>query len=394
MPLHVCYISQEYPPDTGWGGVGAYTYEIAHALADAGKQVTVITRAVNAESVTVERGVEVHRILPRPIWNNIPFFWRLNRVWPDFSWAAMVRLRRINRERPIDVVEAAEVRADGFFVSWLPRRPKLITRLHTAQIFVDRLNHTPDERLRPWNYWFEKQSISRANLVTAPSQAVVNLTETWMPLSNREIVVVPNPISKTRFTPTAKSQKQIVLYAGRLERNKGAETIMAAMPILLQRFPAIEFRLVGSDSMDRDGKSWREKIENSLSQVDKSRVHFEETSREELTHAYQQAAVCILPSTWENSPYALLEAMACATPVIACDSGGAPELIENGVSGFLIPVNDPDMLAARIGELLSDQSLRSTMGQNARLRIEEFFSSDRVVPKMVAAYDHAMAQAN
>ena len=104
--LHVCYISQEFPPETGWGGVGAYTYEMAHALAVARNQVTVITQALNAESVATEGGVEVHRISPRPIWDNVPFFWRLNRVWPGFAWSAMLRMREINRRHPIDIIEA------------------------------------------------------------------------------------------------------------------------------------------------------------------------------------------------------------------------------------------------------------------------------------------------
>ncbi len=119
-------------------------------------------------------------------------------------------------------------------------------------------------------------------------------------------------------------------------------------------------------------------------------MRFEELSRAELVRAYQEAAVCILPSTWENAPYALLEAMACATPVVACDSGGSPELIENGVNGFLIPVNDSAALAARVSQLLAQPSLRKSMGENGRRRIEESFSVERVLPKMIAAYDYAI----
>ena len=84
--------------------------------------------------------------------------------------------------------------------------------------------------------------------------------------------------------------------------------------------------------------------------------------------------------------------MACATPVVACNSGGSPELIENGVNGFLIPVNDSKALASRIAELLQQPSLRKSMGENARRRIEESFSVERVLPKMIAAYDYAIAE--
>jgi len=392
ISLHICYISQEYPPETGWGGIGSYTYEMAHGLANSGHRVTVISRALNGESVSSEGGVEVHRVAPSPSWDSIPVVWRLNRIWPGFAWAAMLRLRDIHRRQPIDIAESAECRADIFFISYLPGRPKLVTRLHTARIFIDQFNGLDAKQGGYREYWIEKQSISRANLVTAPSRAVIDLTRTWLPLSEHTTLVVPNPIDQKEFPPSTLVRNGTVLYAGRLERNKGAETIKDAIPILFKRFPAIEFRFVGSDGVDRDGQSWRRKILNSLDSLQRTKVRFEELTRKDLVQAYQEAAVCILPSTWENSSYVLLEAMACATPVVACNSGGSPELIEDGVSGFLIPVNDSQALVSRVGELLSDPSLRKVMGDNARRRIEESFSVERVLPKMIAAYDYAIAQ--
>lgn len=365
---------------------------MAHALAGAGHRVTVISRAVNGESITNGDGVEVHRVAPAPEWDSVPVFWRLNRVWPGFAWAAMRRVRSIQRKHPIDIVEAAEGRADGFFVSYMPGRPTLVTRLHTARIFIDQFNGLGAKQGGYREYWIEKQSISRANLVTAPSRAVIDLTRTWLPLSEKTTLVVPNPIDQKNFPPSTAIRNGTVLYAGRLERNKGAETIKEAIPILLAKFPAIEFRFVGSDGIDRDGQSWRRKILDSLDPLQRTKVRFEEMTRSELVQAYQQAAVCILPSAWENSSYVLLEAMACATPVVACNSGGSPELIENGVSGFLIPVNDSQALVSRVSELLSKPSLRKAMGDNARRRIEESFSVERVLPKMIAAYNDAIAQ--
>ncbi len=390
-PLHICYISQEYPPETGWGGIGSYTYEMAHALAGAGHHVTVISRAVNGESITNGDGVEVHRVSPAPKWDSVPFFWRLNRVWPGFAWAAMCKVRSINRKHPIDLVEAAEGRADGFFVSYLPGRPKLVTRLHTARIFIDQFNGLGAKQGGYREYWIEKQSISRANLVTAPSRAVIDLTRTWLPLSEKTTMLVPNPINQESFPASTSARKETILYAGRLERNKGADNIKDAIPILLNKFPAIEFRFVGRDSVDRDGQSWRRKILDSLDPLQRTKVRFEEMTRTDLVRAYQEAAVCILPSAWENSSYVLLEAMACGTPVVACNSGGSPELIENGVSGFLIPVNDSQALVSRVAELLAEPALRKRMGDNARRRIEESFSVDRVLPRMIAAYDYAIA---
>jgi glycosyltransferase involved in cell wall biosynthesis len=114
-------------------------------------------------------------------------------------------------------------------------------------------------------------------------------------------------------------------------------------------------------------------------------------SRHELAAAYGRAAVCVLPSKWENAPYAALEAMACGTPVIACNTGGTPELIEDGVDGFLVPVDDPVALTERIVAVLTQPSLQKELGASARRRVEQSFSVERVLPKMVAAYENAIA---
>jgi glycogen(starch) synthase len=389
-PLHICYISQEYPPETGWGGAGSYTYEMAHALAGDGHRVIVISRAVNRESVTNDGGVEVHRVSPSPTWDNIPILWRLNRIWPGFAWAAMRRLRSIHRRRPIDLVEAAEIRADGFFVSFMPGRPKLVTRLHTAQIFVDHFNRMQVPQTRRWDYWLEKRSIMRANLITAPSQAILDLTSSWVPLRNMPTCVIPNPVNERRFRLADLERRNSVLFVGRLEWNKGMAAIALAMPIILNRFPSAEFRFVGSDGVDHDGKKWSDKFLDAVDPSQRERLKFEQLSRDTLVQAYQEAAVCILPSVWENCPYALLEAMACGTPVIATRVGGIPEIIEEGVSGLMLPGGDSEALADRISRVLEDAQLQKTLGHNARLRIQELFSVESVLPKMIAAYEDAI----
>lgn len=390
-PLHVCYISQEYPPETGWGGIGSYTYEMAHGLSEQGHRVTVISRANDEETFTDDKGVAVHRILPKPAWESMRLVWRMNRVWPGFAWAAMLKLRVIHRETPIDIVEAAEGRADAFFVSYLPRRPKLVTRLHTARIFIDQFNGKSDRRGAAQDYWLEKQSITRANLVTAPSKAILDLTKTWLKLSDDKTVVVPNPISITSFPAGQQERSQVVLFVGRLEANKGAATIIRALPILLSDFPALEFHFIGADGADVNGVSWRERIVQSVDPAHSDRIKFQTATRDQLKDAYSRAAVCILPSKWENGPYAALEAMACSTPIIACNTGGTPELIDDGVEGFLVPVDDAQAMAARVAQVLTQPELRQQLGSKARRRIEQSFSVERILPKMLAAYDYAIA---
>jgi glycosyltransferase involved in cell wall biosynthesis len=308
-------------------------------------------------------------------------------MWPGFAWAAMKRIRKIHRANPIDVVEAAEGRGDSFFTGLIPGGPRILVRLHTARIFIDRLNNVPALAGGRREYWLEKRSITQANAVTAPSQAVVNLTKTWIPLGSKKTFVVPNPIDSERFSPSNSPRRSVVLFVGRLERNKGVETIAAALPLVLEKSPAVEFWFVGSDSADENGISWRDKLNAAAGPKHQGRLRFEQVNREQLPDFYRQAAVCIMPSVWENCPYAALEAMACATPLIATNGGGLPEIVENGVSGFLEQSGDAEGFAARIVSLLDDPQLRAQIGERARARVEEVFSVARVLPKMIAVYE-------
>lgn len=389
-PLHICYISQEYPPETGWGGIGSYTYEMAHGLVRAGHRVTVITRAIDREKTVGDDGVQVHRILPAPDWSRLRGLWRLNRIWPGFAWAAMLRLRAIHAHSPVDVVEAGEGRADSFFVAWLSKRPKIVVRLHTARIFVDRFNAVPSEKSRKSEYWLEKQAILRADALTAPTRAVVDLTNTWLSLQSSRMWVVPNPVNTKTFTPSEGRKEMEVLYVGRLERLKGVQTLIEALPCILRQRSVVTFRFMGSDGIDADGLSWRERILEAIPMCERARLHFEHVSRNALVHYYRRAAMCVSPSIWENCPYSLLEAMACGTPVVATLAGGVPELVEDGVSGLLVPTEDAPSLSNAICELLEDRERREEMGRNARRRVEELFSAVHLIPKMLQVYQSVL----
>jgi glycosyltransferase involved in cell wall biosynthesis len=387
---HICFISQEYPPETGWGGVGSYTYEMAHALVQAGYRVTVIARATKHEQVTNDAGVEVHRVLPAPDWGRYPGLWRINRVWPGFAWSAMVRLRQIHSRFPIDVVESSECRADSFFIPWIQNRPRIVTRLHTAWIFIDRMNAIAPDQKKRLIYWLEGQTIRKADIITAPSQAVVDLTRTWVPISQSQVFVVPNPVDTLLFSPGDERRGDEILFVGRLERNKGVGDICQALPNLLQRHSKVDFRFVGSDSVDEKGRSWRERILNNLHPKDRKRVHFEHVPRARLVERYRQAGVCVLPSLWENFPYTVLEAMSCATPVVATRTGGIPELVDNGVTGVLVPSANPSQLAETLLNVFEDRELRNRLGQNARRQVVDRCSTKSIVPKMLEVYEAAL----
>ena len=89
------------------------------------------------------------------------------------------------------------------------------------------------------------------------------------------------------------------------------------------------------------------------------------------------AAFVVVPSEWyENAPYAVLEAMALGTPVLATSIGGIPELIEDGVSGLLVPPGDVDALATGLATMLTRASQLEDMGRAGRRRVEQLYNDE------------------
>jgi starch synthase len=112
--------------------------------------------------------------------------------------------------------------------------------------------------------------------------------------------------------------------------------------------------------------------------------------RGELVELYQQASVVAVPSVWDNSPNVIYEAMACGTPVVASRVGGIPELVDDGVTGLLVPPGDADALADAIVALLGDPARRAQMGEHARERAVEEYSVDKIVTRTVGFYEYML----
>jgi glycosyltransferase involved in cell wall biosynthesis len=385
-PLHICYVSQEYPPETGWGGIGTYTWEMANGLAHEGHRVTVIARAVKSETVSRQGMIEVHRIQPSPALEKRRVLWRAGQYWPGFAWAAMKTFRQVHADKPIDLVETAEARADGLFIAMLRRRPAFVARLHTAWAFVDRLGGIVPDRSKRAVYQFEKQVIRRADAVSAPSQAVVDLTATWTRIPRPAPTVIPNPMDVKVFRVNGRPSNKEVLYVGRLEARKGMDTLEATIPLVMRRSHYSKWRLIGASAVDTNGKLYQDRIREAAGAENVSRICFENLTREQIAPRLQRAAVSVFPSVWENFPYTILEAMACGSAIVASRTGGIQEMIEDGVSGLLVPPNCPTSLADAICKVLEDKSLADRLARNGRKRVEELYNRDQIVARMTDFY--------
>jgi glycosyltransferase involved in cell wall biosynthesis len=113
---------------------------------------------------------------------------------------------------------------------------------------------------------------------------------------------------------------------------------------------------------------------------------------EEVVQLYSHAAVFACPSVYEPFGLINLEAMACEAPVVASGVGGILEVVQDGITGFLVEPARPAELAEKIRRLLDDPSLARTMGMAGRRRVEERFSWDSVAERTERVYAEAIAE--
>jgi glycosyltransferase involved in cell wall biosynthesis len=113
-------------------------------------------------------------------------------------------------------------------------------------------------------------------------------------------------------------------------------------------------------------------------------------SLEEMKQLYAASDICVYPSS-SGEPFGLtmLEAMATAKPMIITNSGGMPEVINDGINGYVIPIRDFELLAAKIKNLLGDKRLRNRLGYTGRQIVESQYTKERVTKDILSVYKNS-----
>jgi phosphatidylinositol alpha-1,6-mannosyltransferase len=226
-----------------------------------------------------------------------------------------------------------------------------------------------------------RHALRHANLVLAPSRDTADHVASQQQVPRVRIRVLPWALDP-QFEALLATGSQITLPgdfpAGRViltvgrwlaaERYKGMDTLITALPRLLTHWPELQLVLAGSG----DDRAWLEDLAEQ-SGVNRH-VHFlSDLSSAELAACYAACEIFALPSRGEGFGLVYLEAMARGKPVIGGAHGGAPEIIEDGVTGYLVPHGDAVQLATSIEALLADPVHAKEMGARGRQRAENEF---------------------
>jgi D-inositol-3-phosphate glycosyltransferase len=191
---------------------------------------------------------------------------------------------------------------------------------------------------------------------------------------------------------------QVALFAGRLEPLKGAQILLDAAALLRTEaaFSDLAVVIAGDDSGDGaqdDRGGERRRLERHAARIGLAgHVRFVgAVPHEQLAEYYAMADVCVVPSLTESFGLVALEAQALGTPVVAASVGGLREIVEDGVTGFLVEGHDPTDYARAIADVLQDPVRMAEMGEEAQSRAGRF-TWRRAVDRLAAIYDRLSAE--
>ena len=236
-----------------------------------------------------------------------------------------------------------------------------------------------------------KQNIDDAAIVFTPSkynkQYLIDLTN----CEEKKIEIIHATIDPAKFSRTKKSDKKQIIMAARLVEKKGMEYMIKAMKDITRRYPDAILKIIG------DGPLLNELIQLVRINNLENNVKFlgsisDEEYFNELESSIIAALPCIISENGDRDvcPLTLQEAMSMEVPVISTNVHSIPELIDDGITGKLVPPKNEKALADAVIELIGDAGLRYRMGENGRKKIMEEFNVDVQMKKQVMLWQNIM----
>jgi glycogen(starch) synthase len=398
--VRVWHMSWEYPPVV-FGGLGKHVHALAEAQARAGHEVTVITlrqdprpgtHSSPAPQSEVVNGVRVERIdLP----DASPIFGLENILpWVNAMQDAMgTRAHSLyaNLHEPPEILHAHD---------WLVAQVTMDLSESFGVPAVATIHATERGRHQGWLPTslshaidgVERSLVHGVQHVVTCSQFMADEVATSLALDSSHITVIPNGshLSDRVLPPhdaaiirqeMGIAAHPLLVFCGRLEWEKGAHTLIEALPEIRQQFPGTEIVIAGLGSQEQ---SWRQLATDA--NVD-AHVHFTGWLPEETLHALITAAdVLVIPSLYEPFGLVALEGAALGTPLVVARTGGLCEFVEDGVTGLCFTPGDSIELANAIHDVLANSELANFLATNARTKLSNEYDWQAVATKTSDVY--------
>ena len=245
--------------------------------------------------------------------------------------------------------------------------------------------HNPDPfRAGPFRY-FERALTRRAARVVAISEAVRRFSVDQVGLPAGKVEVVHYGLDELPGAwgenPPLALEGAVLLAVCRLAPQKGLETAVRALPTI----PGATLLVLGEGPERAPLTALAERLGVSDRLLLPGRVG-------DVEALYRRADLVVHPARWEGFGLAMLEAMLAAKPVVAARAGSSPELVDDGRTGLLVPVDDSGALSEAVASLLDDRDRAEAMGNAGLERARAEFSVARMADRTLAVYERALRQ--
>jgi glycosyltransferase involved in cell wall biosynthesis len=350
------------------GGAEQQAFRLSQSLMKRGVSVAVLTRSHKAMPPFEKiKGVPVYRSIRTVPW----------RKWFGLIYIVSVLWFLFRKRDSYDIIHCHDLRSLHTVVA-------LLFKLLGKKVIVKVACSGTDSDFKVF-----KQSIP-GKLLFGKLQKIDRLI-TICNLSNKEaiqegfprssITYIPNGVDPNLFSPASSSElkENKFCFVGSLVYRKGVHVLLQAFKKLVDKGLRARLDIIG----DGPERSSLEKTAHRLG-IDRCVVFHGE--QQNIVGFLREASVFVLPSYAEGLPNVLLEAMACALPVVATRVGGNVDIIEDGQNGMLVDCNDPEQLSRALQAVSEDRDRAKKLGAAARKTIESRFSIEQVADQYCNLY--------
>ncbi len=373
--MHIAFLTPEYPHElsTSYGGLGTSIKNMAEALREKGERVSILIYGQQKEKAFTEKGIKFYLIEQR----RYPFG-----GWYFYRKYLERRLNEIMEKDPVDVLESPDWTG---ITAFMKIKSKHVIRIHGSDGYFCVLE---DRHQKYKNRLFEKKALENADAILSVSDFTGKKTMQVFDL-NSEYEVIPNSIRIEDFQVCEKEpEPNRILYFGSLIRKKGVLELAGIFNKVIERNSEAKLILAGRDVIDLvTNQSTLELFKRRLSKEAEKRIHYlGALDYNKVRGELRKANVVVLPSFAEAMPMTWIEAMAMEKALVTSNIGWAPEVMKEGKTGYMVEPQDHQLYANRILTLIENSSLSKRMGQGARERVIERFSSSVVVEQNIKFY--------
>jgi D-inositol-3-phosphate glycosyltransferase len=279
-------------------------------------------------------------------------------------------------------------------------RVPVVHMFHTLGMMKQRVARTAEEAEGEYRLAGEQKVLVCADRIIAATPAEMAQLQWLYHADTRKISIIPPGVDISHFYPIPKDEakdfigvpqcNQMLLYVGRIEPLKGIDTLIEALQLMRKAGVSVCLAVIGGEPQGElpAPNSEMARLHDLRQQynLEDNIVFLGKRSQDTLPYYYSAAEIVVVPSHYESFGMVALEAMACGTPVVASQVGGLAFLVQDGVTGYTVPVDDPAALADRLTLLMQDPALRRQLGQQAA-SYAQGYSWEKIAGRMIGLYN-------